>query len=413
MSIAAQLTELLAARGLLASKCNEIGASVADGATLRQCEAALCSLAGVAGGTAAQSQVAELEAVRADLAAAANRLDCELPQTATIREIAEALHDTGAPVPLAGDAYAVITYNGTNSSESIMYFTRSTTPIPSSRMYHGQTTRGVYTGFEDSEYASMSSTPWNTNGLRVVKVVFEDTIRPSSCAWWFSNFQVCKEFEHLERLDLSQCRSLWRTFNVCQKLPALDLSGHDLSSVESMSYMCNGCKAMTDFVLGGADVGKVRDISYMLYQCGALLRADLSGLRFDSLEVATMLCSGCTLLGTIDTEGMVFGGACTDYSYMFRGCSSLFSLDLSGLGRSGATKITYMFYGCSALRTIYVPEGTDWSGLTGVSATYAFTNCENLVGGNGTWFTSTYQAATYARVDGLGGRPGYFTAKAG
>ena len=73
---------------------------------------------------------------------------------------------------------------------------------------------------------------------------------------------------------------------------------------------------------------------------------------------------------------------------MFRGCTSLKTLDLSSF-YAGTDEMMYMFDGCSSLKTIYVSD--KWSG---VEDTYLsewlwegmFTGCTSLAGGNGTKF---------------------------
>ena len=41
-------------------------------------------------------------------------------------------------------------------------------------------------------------------------------------------------------------------------------------------------------------------------------------------------------------------------SFMFRGCSSLNSINLSSFNTSNVTNMSYMFYGCSSLNSINV-----------------------------------------------------------
>ena len=73
----------------------------------------------------------------------------------------------------------------------------------------------------------------------------------------------------------------------------------------------------------------------------------------------------------------------------------------------------YVFYYCIKLSKIYVSEynETTGKGWTTKNVTFSekmFYNAENLVGGNGTKFNSSYIDATYARID-KEGEPGYLT----
>lgn len=96
--------------------------------------------------------------------------------------------------------------------------------------------------------------------------------------------------------------------------------------------------------------------------------------------------------------------------YYFAYMTSLVELDLTNLDFSRLTNLTRAFYQCSKLKTIYASEGTDW-GATHSTGSYVFSGCSSLVGGNGTKYksTSSYDYS-YACIDNLNGKLGYFTA---
>ena len=94
---------------------------------------------------------------------------------------------------------------------------------------------------------------------------------------------------------------------------------------------------------------------------------------------------------------------------MFYGCTGLTSLDLSSFNTSKVIYMTYMFDGCTNLRTIYV--GSGWSTAAVEESYDMFTNCYNLVGGQGTTYDENHVDKTYARIDGGPSNPGYFTEK--
>ncbi len=97
------------------------------------------------------------------------------------------------------------------------------------------------------------------------------------------------------------------------------------------------------------------------------------------------------------------------YMYsMFRFCSSLQSLDLSGFNTENVTVMSYMFYGCSALETILV--GSGWNVDKVTSSGDMFDDCENLTGGSGTTYKDgNPKDKAYARIDGMNGKDGYLT----
>ena len=97
----------------------------------------------------------------------------------------------------------------------------------------------------------------------------------------------------------------------------------------------------------------------------------------------------------------------TSLARMFMGCSSLTSLDLAGFDTSCVTDMRGMFYGCTSLKRIAVGDKFVTTSVTASDG--MFYDCTALVGGAGTAYDSTKTDKTYARIDGEGGQPGYFT----
>jgi len=114
-------------------------------------------------------------------------------------------------------------------------------------------------------------------------------------------------------------------------------------------------------------------------------------------------CSGLTSLdlSSFDTSNV------THVGHMFNGCSKLTSLDLSSFDTNNVIDTQYMFNDCSELTTIYVSHSWDITKIL-FNTTNMFSNCSNLVGGNGTTYNSSYTDKTYARIDTTD-TPGYFT----
>lgn len=95
----------------------------------------------------------------------------------------------------------------------------------------------------------------------------------------------------------------------------------------------------------------------------------------------------------------------TDMSAMFRDCSSLEILNLSGFHEGNVTNTENMFYNCSSLTTIYC-GGYYW--YTIESTSNMFYGCLSLVGGYGTTYDSNHVDGSYARQDNAFVH-GYFT----
>ena len=141
----------------------------------------------------------------------------------------------------------------------------------------------------------------------------------------------------------------------------------NLQTITGMSYL---------------NTSEVTNMNFMFMNCSKLTSLDVS--HFNTSKVTSMI-------------------------QMFS-ITSLTNLDLSSFNTSKVTNMEAMFYYCTNLRTIYVGNGWSTAAVTGSSD--MFTNCYNLVGGQGTTYNdSNPKDKTYAHIDGGTSNPGYFTDK--
>lgn len=122
---------------------------------------------------------------------------------------------------------------------------------------------------------------------------------------------------------------------------------------------------------------------------------------------------GCTNLQSLDLSGLDTSNV-TDMSEMFSGCTNLTELDLSGFDTAQVTDMTQMFSDCYRLGTIYVSDSFVTDKVT--ASDNMFQYCGELTGGYGTraeymeGVKYTPIDATYARLDNES-QEGYFTKK--
>ena len=112
----------------------------------------------------------------------------------------------------------------------------------------------------------------------------------------------------------------------------------------------------------------------MFRDCSSLRSLDLSGLDASGATNMSYMFEGCSSLKSLDLSGLDTSSV-KSMSSMFKGCSSLRSLDLSGLDTSDATDMSFMFYGCSSLSSLDL-SGLDTSRVTDMSA--MFEGCSSL-----------------------------------
>ena len=115
-------------------------------------------------------------------------------------------------------------------------------------------------------------------------------------------------------------------------------------------------------------------MTYMFRGCSSLKSLDLSS--FDTSQVTDMssMFYYCPKLSSLDLSSFDTSQV-TGMSGMFGCCSSLSSLDLSSFGTSSVTSMTSMFYDCQSLASLDL-SSFDTSNVTDM--TYMFCNCSSL-----------------------------------
>ena len=97
----------------------------------------------------------------------------------------------------------------------------------------------------------------------------------------------------------------------------------------------------------------VTDMGYMFCGCSSLTSLDVSGFNTDNVTKMDHMFSGCSSLTSLDLSNFNTDNV-TDMSDMFIGCSNLTSLDVSGFKTDNVTNMGNMFIGCSGLTTLDV-----------------------------------------------------------
>lgn len=135
---------------------------------------------------------------------------------------------------------------------------------------------------------------------------------------------------------------------------------------------------------------------------------DLAKLDTSASTSMTCMFQNCFAVEELDLSTFDFSNS-KDISQMFFSCQSLNNLDLSNWDVSKVEDMRSCFGYCYALSVISVSD--DWATESVQRSGSMFLECSSLTGGNGTTYDSSHTDASYARIDGLNGQPGYFTAK--
>ena len=164
----------------------------------------------------------------------------------------------------------------------------------------------------------------------------------------------------------------WDSPNTTVLTAVFDASFRDFlpTTTAEWFYCLNSLKSIEG--LEHLNTSQVTDMSFMFRGCKSLTTLDLS--RFDTSEV-------------------------TDMSDMFRGCSSLTDLDLTCFDTSEVTNMSRMFNDCESLTTIY--SNSSWSCRC---SNHMFSGCNSLRG------TATNVGKSF-NVSMANPETGYFTKK--
>ncbi|MBQ3617626.1 MAG: BspA family leucine-rich repeat surface protein [Bacteroidales bacterium] len=180
---------------------------------------------------------------------------------------------------------------------------------------------------------------------------------------------------------------------------------------KTCSYWFYQCTNLTEIKgIQYLNTSEVTNMNYMFYGCESLKSLDLSSFNTDKVLNLVEMFYGCETLESLDLSS--FNTSRVDcMGNMFSYCSALKSLDVSSFNTSGVEEMWDMFPICSALKTILV--GSGWNVDKVTFSDNMFYGCENLTGGNGTTYTYDNPTdKTYAVIDGKDGKPGYLTLNA-
>jgi len=259
--------------------------------------------------------------------------------------------------------------------------------------------------FATDNVTNMNAMFYNCSGLTSLNVSNFDTGNVTNMR---NMFYGCTELTsiNVSDFDTSKVTDMINMFYGCTALTSLNVSNFDTSNVTNMYQMFYNCSGLTSLNVSNFDTGNVTNMNQMFYNCSGLTSINAS--NFDTSKVTNMssMFSGCTELTSIDVSGFDTSNV-TDMSNMFLACRVLTSIDVSSFNTSKVTNMSYMFCNCYRLTTIYASDLWNIDAVT--SSDSMFQNCYNLVGGNGTSFSSKgVYDKTYAVID-KPGQEGYLT----
>lgn len=213
---------------------------------------------------------------------------------------------------------------------------------------------------------------------KIKSVVFDESFkdaRPKDCGAWFWWFEALTTIEHLDYLNTSEVDDMRLMFSSCASLETLDLSSFNTEKVKYMYAMFDGAKNLRSIKLPKGFIGSsVTDLRSMFKDCTNLTELDLSGSNAENVKDMGEMFYGCRALSKLDLTDFKTGQV-TTMENMFCICSTLETLDVSSFNTENVTTMLGMFNNCSSLRSLDLP-GFNTANVTQMSS--MFEKCSSL-----------------------------------
>ena len=263
-----------------------------------------------------------------------------------------------------------------------------------------------------------------TNRTSIVKIsIDDDLVAGKGLGRWFSGYQNVTEIVGFNRVDFSNVENMHNLFTNCYSLRGkIDFSVENVSKVTDIHAFFRNCRELDEIDVTGFNIPNMQRGSYHFYatmfaHCHRLRTLDLSTWDLSgNIGDANGMFLDCTSLLNVKFGPYDNFKNTTNIREMFKDCISIASIDLNNVvtyvrdhkGSSDWLGMQNIFENCTNLRTIYV-NSDNFVVTDKVRTDNMFANCPNLVGCNGTKWSSSKIDGTYARIDD-DGTPGYFTA---
>lgn len=256
-------------------------------------------------------------------------------------------------------------------------------PIMYARLNRETQTLTLYydTNFVEGNDQGISHSPlWQQLDERkkIKSVVFDESFkdaRPKDCGSWFWFFEALTTIEHLDYLNTSEVDDMRLMFSSCTSLETLDLSSFNTEKVKYMYAMFDGATNLRSIKLPKGFIGSsVTDLRSMFKDCTSLTELDLSGSNAENVKDMGEMFYGCRALSKLDLTDFKTGQV-TTMENMFCICSTLETLDVSSFNTENVITMLGMFNNCSSLRSLDLP-GFNTANVTQMSS--MFNKCSSL-----------------------------------
>lgn len=209
------------------------------------------------------------------------------------------------------------------------------------------------TSFETGNVTTMRGM-FQGSGLVGVDVSSFDTSRVTDMERMFYGSRAICSLD-LTSFYVPELLSMKEMFFGCGQLESVKFKNLNARSLKSLESTFRYCKKLKSISLGSLGQTRVWCLKDTFKDCDSLRYVDLRGFSSPVLETIEYICCGDKMLTTFLMPGPFPSELKSSY-HAFGGCSSLETLDISGLTFSSKnyTDNAYMFHGVNSLRRISV-----------------------------------------------------------
>ncbi len=160
-------------------------------------------------------------------------------------------------------------------------------------------------------------------------------------------FRECKLLEYVNmknwNCDGKYYSAMSEAFVDCTSLRTVIADNVKFNNSNDIYNLFSGCRSLETIQgIETWDISKVTDVSYLFRNCSSLTTVDLSGWDTSNINKVVGMFYGCSSLNSLDMSHFDISNV-TDLGDMFNGCSSLSYLNITGWDFKNVTTVASMF----------------------------------------------------------------------
>lgn len=197
------------------------------------------------------------------------------------------------------------------------------------------------------KYTPCSGVNYPNQNLRNVLVEVHQIAYNFEHALFRNLFRECKLLEYVNmknwNCDGKYYSAMSEAFVDCTSLRTVIADNVKFNNSNDIFNLFSGCRSLETIQgIETWDISKVTDVSYLFRNCSSLTTVDLSGWDTSNINKVVGMFKGCSSLNSLDMSHFDISNV-TDLSDMFNGCSSLSYLNITGWDFKNVTTAASMF----------------------------------------------------------------------